>query len=202
MRYREVLCVAGLCTLISCGPSTKEELRREQTIPPQSPILTDGQTAPSPKESVPPTETTRKWNPKFISTGDASGIMVQFIGLKKNAQLNARYAFIELRRLPENLPAAQSSTPVGYLENRPPAEIPKISEGDPTILRSTINDLRQAFFNVPPGKYSFRQAKEWADRSIVMNLEVREGHYSVIRVDVFNAWSTKLKQLSESYEGK
>ncbi len=129
--------------------------------------------------------------------------MVEFTGLKKTAQLNARYAFIELRRLPAEIaPAPKTASPVGYLENRPPVEAPRAADAEPMLFRTTINDLRQAFFNVPPGKYFFRQTKDWADRSVIRNLEVREGHYSVIRIDVFNAWSAKMKQLSESYEEK
>jgi hypothetical protein len=115
----------------------------------------------------------RPWQSRFIPTGFACGLMVEFTGLKKDAQLNARYCSVEL------VPASHTDTSGVQLK--------------PLTLTTQINDLNQAFFKVPPGEYTFRQLKEWADQSRVMALHIREGNYSVITLDVYQPWLDKNK---------
>ena len=108
--------------------------------------------------------------------------MVEFTGLKKNAELHARYAGIALERAdPDSL--AQVFPPI-------------------LTLTTTINDLRQAFFKVPPGKYLFHQTKAWANKSLLRDVEVKEGSYSVIRIEVFNPRPQQAKQVPDSTESK
>ncbi len=124
----------------------------------------------------------------FIPTGSACGIMVEFTGLKKNKPLNARFCALELQHYPAGTAAPDSLFLVGGA----------FPEGGKVLsLTSAINDLRQAFFKVQPGTYLVRQTRDWADRSFIRNVEVRDGSYSVIFIDVFQAWSARAKQMSQ-----
>jgi len=124
-------------------------------------------------ESVtrPPIDSAHDWYPRYIPTGASSGIMIEFTGLKKDRILNAHYAFIQVW----------------------PDSVVNDSAGAQTLL-SRINDLHQAFFPLTPGNYRVRQMKEWAERSLYHNIVVREGHYSIIPLDVAGPWKQKLKE--------
>lgn len=96
--------------------------------------------------------------------------MVEFTGLKKDAALRARYSSIELKRI--QVPSAENSK-----------NILRDQTGVIT-LNTTINNLRQAFYKVPPGKYIVRHTKDWGEKTFVQDVEIREGNYSVIRINV------------------
>lgn len=130
-----------------------------------------------------PFEKSKPWKPRFIQTGLSSGIMIEFTGMKKGKKLSARYANMELRR---------------YLSDANPATFPSNLE-KPTAVQASINDLQQAFFKVSEGKYVVRLTNEWADRSYIRDVEVKDGEYSVLTNDVYGPW-LKMKQLSDSTE--
>ncbi len=121
-----------------------------------------------PKESVTDVDsglrplTVRAWTPKFIATGLASGIMIEFTGVKKDKPLHARYAGIELRRYPA-VPQSEEENGKQLTWNQKGDDVlaatfePRRIE--PFALSTTINDVKQAFFKVPPGKYLLRQTK-------------------------------------------
>ena len=71
-------------------------------------------------------------------------------------------------------------------------------QASPVILTSTINDIRQAFFKVAPGIYRVHQTKDWADQTPVNNVEVRDGSYSVILIEVNNPRTLRAKDVLES----
>lgn len=129
----------------------------------------------------------KAWQQKFIPTGLASGIMIEFTGVKKDKPLHARYAGIELRRYPSS---PLNETPSGkqlasiHQEARSTAEPFDVLRLEPFSLSATINDVKQAFFKVPPGKYILRQTKEWADQGFFGDVIVREGNYSVVIIPV------------------
>ena len=105
--------------------------------------------------------------------------MVEFTGLKQDAKLNARYAGVELRRA-----------------------VPDTSLAATFTLTTTINDLRQAFFKVPPGVYFLRQTRAWAEQSYIREVEVREGNYSVITIGVLNPRAPKAQPASDTNGNK
>jgi hypothetical protein len=113
--------------------------------------------------------------------------MVEFTGVKKDKPLHARYAGIELRRYPAAAdPAASASTQLTLNEQGNdfvPAPF-DVDRAEPIVLTTNINDVKQAFFKVPPGAYVFRQTREWADQSYIGGVIVRDGSYSVIIVPV------------------
>lgn len=108
---------------------------------------------------------TLAWKPHFIATGYASGIMIEFTGMKNDKPVNARFASIEVRD------AAGGSAAKTFT--------------------STINALRQAFFELPPGRYIVRQTRTWADQAPIHTVEVKEGHYSLVPVSVVTPKSPK-----------
>jgi hypothetical protein len=139
------------------------------------------------KMELSPFENAKPWNPRFIQTGLASGVMIEFTGMKKGKKLSAKYANLELTRyLPDTTIHSKPKTPL--LDK-------------PVRLQTTINDLQQAFFKVSPGKYLARLTNDWGDRSYIRDLEVKEGEYSVITNDVYAPW-LRTKQLSDSTEGR
>lgn len=142
------------------------------------------ESALEPATRIPPM---KSWTPKYIQTGLASGIMVEFTGVKKDKPLHARYAGIELRRYPDAAdPAASASTQLTLNEQGNdfvPAPF-DVDRAEPIILTTNINDVKQAFFKVPPGAYVFRQTREWADQGYIGGVIVRDGSYSVIMIPV------------------
>jgi hypothetical protein len=121
----------------------------------------------------------RAWKPRFLPTGSASGIMIEFKGVKKNATLRTRYAGIEVQRFASDTSAPRSLT-----------------------FSASINDLRQAFFKIRPGKYVVRQVKDWADRSYFRDIEVKEGSYSILTIDVINPGAPRGSELSDTSDNK
>jgi hypothetical protein len=108
------------------------------------------------------------WKPKFIPTGLSSGVMIEFTGMKKDRPVNARFASIELQ---------QAGSSAGG-----------------KVYTSTINSLRQAFFKVPPGTYTLRQIKAWADPVVVRDLVVQEGQYSLLYIAVLNPRTARTRE--------
>src|SRR5262249_53539587 len=143
----------------------QEPVAQEQPAPESEPL------APAPDLL----SEARRWTPQFIPTGFASGIMLEFTGLKSSAKLNARYSGIELARM------------------KPDSSLPPVLK-----LTSTINDLRQAFFRVRPGLYLVRQTRAWAEQTVVKEVEVRDGNYSVVMFDVINPRAPKAQTLTDS----
>jgi len=167
-----------------CSSSHKETVKEP---PQQQPEIvfqdsSDFIETEAPPPPSPSTQGVPSWQPRFIATGSASGIMVEFTGLKPTAKLNARYAGIEILRIGQD--SSATSLPITF------------------NLTTTINDLRQAFFKVPPGTYLVRQTKVWAEQSNIQNVEVREGNYSVITIKVFNPSAQKIKQVSDTNDNK
>lgn len=181
MRFTYLHIVIIITFVAGCS-SSREEVVNKAPQPPQE-ITQDPAPAQDAETPVPlsadPLFEARRWSPLFIKTGFASGIMVEFTGLKENAKLNAQYAGIELQRIvPDTLfPAALN-------------------------LTSTINDLRQSFFKVRPGLYLLRQTRVWAEQTYIRDVEVREGNYSVVRIEVFNPRAPKLQPVSETNDNK
>lgn len=95
--------------------------------------------------------------------------MVEFTGMKKGKPLNARFACIEV---------GQAGLP------------------DVKTYTTTINPLRQAFFEITPGVYTVHQTRAWADQSSIRDLRVKEGHYSVLHIAVINP---KIRDITEKY---
>src|SRR5580765_4336443 len=87
--------------LAGCSSSANDVASQDQGI---APSAYEDSSANAPEESAPDTATRippmKSWIPKYIQTGLASGIMVEFTGVKKDKPLHARYAGIELRRYP------------------------------------------------------------------------------------------------------
>jgi hypothetical protein len=122
------------------------------------------------------------WSPRYVQTGLASGIMVEFTGLKKGKTLQAKFANIELRR---------------YLaDSASQGALPPVS--GPMRAQTTINNLHQAFFKVQPGRYFLRLTNPWADRRMVRGLEVKEGQYAVVANDVYAAWLRRTRQPADT----
>lgn len=121
------------------------------------------------------------WTPRFIQTGLASGIMVEFTGMKKGKTLQAKYANIELRRYLSDTAGARRAGAAPALSG-------------PMRAQANINNLHQAFFKIQPGTYFFRLTNPWADRTMTRGLVVREGEYSVQSNDVYAAWLRRTKQ--------
>ncbi len=121
-------------------------------------------------------DTMRAWTPRYITTGISTGIMVEFSGMKKGKQLNARYAILDVWRCP-NGPATG-----GVVH---PAAAPGDS-GESAFVRlfATINDLRQAFFQTSAGRYMIRHTTPWADQRYIRDVIVRPGSYSIVTVGV------------------
>src|SRR5260221_3540481 len=133
-----------ICTLlgIGCGSSSHETISSVLSSRPEvreeTPVSAPSQSI----EEAPQIQSMKAWSPHFIQTGLSSGIMVEFTGLKKDAPLKARYSSIELKRV--TTAANENSQNI---------------IGDQTgviTLNTTINNLRQAFYKVPPGKYIVR----------------------------------------------
>lgn len=172
-------------TLYGCGWFSHQEPTRANDAPP---LVMAERVAPRPlpqveiEKDAEPVRQIKPWSPRFIATGLACGIMIEFTGVKKDKPLHARYAGLELRRF--------SADPGSMADNiKQPASITSIASSDPLhrdplLLSTTINDAKQAFFKVPPGKYLLRQTKEWADQTYIRDVEVREGNYSVISIPV------------------
>ena len=168
--------------LAACSSSQREAIRQTSRQGPADSAqkAMNYQEVESPSPRVDQLANAREWSPKFIATGSASGIMVEFTGLKKDAELRARYAGIELR------PVVQDSG-VTHL----PASI---------TLSTTINGLRQAFFKVRPGKYLVRQSKDCAEKSYIRDIVVKEGSYSIVSFGVLNPRAPKTKELFDTIE--
>jgi len=129
----------------------------------------------------------KSWIPKYIQTGLASGIMVEFTGVKKDKPLHARYAAIELFRYPAPGDASDRSANQLTLNEEGNDFVPvpfDVDQAASIALTTTINDVKQAFFKVPPGAYVFRQTREWAEQSYISSVIVRDGSYSVIMIPV------------------
>ncbi len=103
-------------------------------------------------------DTIVKWVPRYIPSGFATGIMIEFKGVKEGKTLNAQFSILQCARL----------------------------DLDTTFQRlySKINDLRQAFFSLPAGTYMIRHSTPWADQSIICDVTVLNGKYSVIELSV------------------
>lgn len=174
LKYVRVILLPML--FAGCAPSHQETAPDAWQHP--SERSSPGPVAPPPP-SVEELSSARSWTPRFIATGFASGIMVEFTGLKANAPLHANYAGIELRKTPADSasPATQS-------------------------LTATINDLRQAFFKVKPGVYALRQTRQWADQSYIQNVEVREGNYSVVTIGVLVPAAPRIESASDTHEDR
>ena len=150
--YHWIIVIFFAILFAGCSSSDKGAARDAPQGEPEVAVQDSAQpTEPSQAPSLPPSQQAgRAWTPRFIPTGSASGIMIEFTGLKKNAELHARYAGIELQHI-----ARDSSTQV----------LPST-----LTFTTTINDLRQAFFKVSPGKYLLRQTKAWADQSTIRDV--------------------------------
>lgn len=187
-RFQIIVSSVLLAALAGCSTSTLDAVKGDPPPMPDSADVQAARPAPIRADSA-ALSAMRPWTGHFIPTGSACGIMIEFTGIKKNKQLNARYCTVELQRYP--IPEIDGDS------LQPPAS--GFSEGLKTLsLTSPINDLRQAFFKVPPGTYLVRQTRDWADRSIVRNVEVRDGNYSIIFIDVFQAWSARARQMSQT----
>ena len=103
-------------------------------------------------------DTLSDWIPRYVSTGVSSGIMVEFTGFKTDKPVNAKYSFIEI---------AEADSDTTFSE-----------------MRTQINDLRQAFFTVPPGRYIVRHVTTWADQRFFRDVVVTDGSYSIVSVTV------------------
>ncbi|HTK81826.1 MAG TPA: hypothetical protein VL633_06000 [Bacteroidota bacterium] len=174
MRFTYFYILIILIFISGCSSSHQDAPTRSQS---QDPVAQDQPVQESePLAPVPDLlSEARQWTPQFIPTGFASGIMLEFTGLKANAKLNARYSGIELARM------------------RPDSSLPPVLK-----LTSTINDLRQAFFKVRPGLYLVRQTRAWAEQTVVKEVEVRDGSYSVVMFDVLNPRAPKSQTLTDS----
>jgi hypothetical protein len=179
-KYSYILIAPAL--FVGCSSSRNEAVHQplhdqERAAVQESTAVLDADAA------LPPTpealKNARTWTPQFIPTGFASGIMVEFTGLKQNAKLNARFAGIELQRSVQDTSLPATLT-----------------------LTTTINDLRQAFFKVRPGVYLLRQTKAWAEQSYIRAVEVREGNYSVITIGVLNPRTAKVQSASDTNDTK
>jgi len=129
----------------------------------------------------------KSWTPKYIQTGLASGIMVEFTGVKKDKPLHARYAGIELFRYPAAGEAGDRAANQLTLNAEGNDFVPApfdVERTEPIVLTTTINDVKQASFKVPPGAYVFRQTREWAEQSYISGVIVRDGNYSVVMIPV------------------
>jgi hypothetical protein len=122
------------------------------------PVIFEYTQEPAPEILFPYTDTITSWTPRFISTGISTGIMVEFTGFRTDKPVNAKYSYLEF----------------GETDN------------DSTFLqtRSQINDLRQAFFSLPPGRYIIRHITPWAEQRFIGNVMVRDEEYSIITVNV------------------
>lgn len=179
-----LLSIGTLC-FCGCGLFSHQEL----TTPPAPPLSVSSENlrqTPAAElrierdaDSIGPI---RSWIPHFIPTGLACGIMIEFKGVKKDKPLHARYAGIELRRYPPAVTSVVSATEqIGPTISSSRIDMPRYG---PFVIGTTINDQKQAFFKVPPGKYLLRQTKEWADQTFIDNVVVREGNYSVVSIPV------------------
>lgn len=164
--------LAGWIVLLSlAGCFTQEEAVKEAE--PQPVVVAPKRKTPPPPPVEQPAESNvfaeaRIWSPRFVATGLSSGIMIEFTGMKKDAPLNARFSGIEVWPYPVDT--------VAFAQHD--------SSALPQTLSETINNLRQAFYKIPPGMYLVRHTKEWADTSYIRDVEVREGEYSIISVGV------------------
>ncbi len=134
-------------------------------------------------------ETASPWTPRFVQTGLASGVMLEFTGIKKGKTLNAKSANIELRRYLHDT-----------LSGHPGSLAAQLSS--PMKAQAALNNLHQAFFKVQPGTYFLRVTNPWADRKMIRDVVVRDGEYSVLSNDVYAAWVKRAKQLSDSTGAK
>lgn len=167
MIFKYFAIIAFFTSLLAGCSTSQREAVRETSLPQPETEIEETTEFQGVEDSLPTPQllaNARTWSPQFIATGFASGIMIEFTGLKKNAELRARYAGIELQ------PISQDSTGLQL----PPS----------ITLTTTINDLRQAFFKVRPGKYLLRQTREWAEQSYVRDIEVKEGSYSIVSIGV------------------
>jgi hypothetical protein len=184
--------IFALALFAGCSSSTRDEQRtpppapapaRLDTLSDLSAAVPDQPDDDTPEQEL--LESAQPWSPRFVQTGLASGIMVEFTGIKKGKTLQAKFANIELHRY-----LADTTAP-------PPAgTMPQVSG----LMRTqaTINNLHQAFFKVQPGKYFFRLTNPWADRRMIRDLEVREGAYSVLSNDVYAAWLRRTRQPADT----
>jgi hypothetical protein len=120
------------------------------------------------------------WSPSYISTGLSTGIMIA------SATPNGTRMSMDLWRYPIETtavvviepvadptdPRKSVERPVPYLEIR----------SDLVILNTTINDLGQAFFKVPPGTYLLHPRLSKEQNIYVAGVEVREGSYAIVAV--------------------
>jgi hypothetical protein len=164
-------------------PASPAVVASADTLTDLAAVLSD-----QPDESLSETELMAQaeaWTPRYVQTGLASGIMVEFTGLKKGKTLQAKFANIELRRY-----LGDSATQASQVL------LPPVS--GPMRAQTTINNLHQAFFKVQPGRYLLRLTNPWADRRMVRNLEVKEGQYAVLANDVYTAWLRRTRQPADS----
>lgn len=183
----------AILALAGCASSSPEEQQPPPLVPSVARVdtLSDlsavlpGQTEEEPAETALPAQA-EAWSPRFVQTGLASGIMVEFTGIKKGKTLQAKFANIELRRYLHDSVAAGAVPPVS----------------GPMKAQTTINNLHQAFFKVQPGRYVFRLTNPWADRKMIRDVEVREGAYSVLVNDVYAAWLRRTRQSADSSAAK
>jgi hypothetical protein len=162
--------VLGAFALLAGCSTSRQSPAAERTtaaVPEAPPAVVIDTALPAPEDPVPAVEE-RTWKPKFIPTGFASGVMLEFTGMKKDATLHAHFASLEF------LPQPGGTN----------ADLQKTIQEPATRMTATINDLRQAFFKVSPGIYHIRQTKDWAEQTLIKNVEVRDGSYSVVQVAV------------------
>jgi hypothetical protein len=173
-----VALLAG-CSSSHQAPVMEAPVASAAVTPMQAPVDTPVVAVEDPVPAI----TEKTWKPKFIPTGFASGIMVEFTGLKNNATLHAHFASLELN--PQSAGVNPGTNASVNSDTPPPIQEASFR------LTATINDLRQAFFKVTPGLYHIRQTKDWAEDTLVKNVEVREGSYSVVQLAVKNPKSVK-----------
>ncbi len=155
-----LLVLIASCAGPSLAPLPKTGRPQRIEVPPELPRFT-------PHAIVPPEEIVRPWHPRYVTTGISTGIMVDYNGMKKGRLVQARYAILDTWKC-------------GYAS--PPRAELDASAFTRTLKR--INDVGQAFFAVPPGRYIVRHAADWGDQTYLRDVIVREGSYSIITVTV------------------
>ena len=90
MSFKYCFIVTVVVIILSgCSSSHKEAVKETPLQQPEAAIFdtTELQEEDNSLPTPQPLADARTWSPQFIATGFASGIMVEFTGLKKNAEL-------------------------------------------------------------------------------------------------------------------
>jgi hypothetical protein len=194
-RFTAYCALAFAVALAGCSGSAPEERTAPTAASAPPVVLTDtlsdlsaalpGQTQDDEILDQALLESASPWTPRYVPTGLASGVMLEFTGVKKGKTLNAKVANIELRRYLHDTVAAPAGGPLPALSG-------------PMRTQAPINNLHQAFFKVQPGTYFLRVTNPWADRKVMRGVVVREGEYSVLSNDVYAAWLKRSRQRPDS----